>query len=479
MLKQFAIITIFSFLFNLTFAQTKYVAPAAIEHAHASISLESIEGSSRYAYLKIKIKNKTEGYLNFDNTKTSFIRPTGTKYSTFGSSLIPPNSQRSTNAKGEIGENVDEFDLRLEGLSYAAPSNNYLNASALAIEDGNSIQVGDFEVKVIKVNTSYKKKNTARVEVKYNGKGKVGVVDFKAFKVDGFETKTGKGKLGMTEGFVLKAYIDVKTKDEGLSFNLTNAFQELTLSPIRLNQVNIKKEGWVPKFSPVHAVNGSYKPFAERTNSANKIVIFNTNNEGFKVFCEGAERTNIYTTNATLGMNPGPQNIQIMMDGIPSPAIQTSITIDPKTTFAKYQITKNAEGIYSLNFVEGSAVMASAAPSNNQPAASTATTTAAAPTGSCELSFSDFSQLKNDINAEANSGGNPAGLAAELLSVKRCISTAQVVSLMEAFNLDNNRLQFAKNAYKHTSDKNKYFQVVQKLSYNKNKEALEMFMSAQ
>ncbi|MBL4650491.1 MAG: DUF4476 domain-containing protein, partial [Aureispira sp.] len=62
---------------------------------------------------------------------------------------------------------------------------------------------------------------------------------------------------------------------------------------------------------------------------------------------------------------------------------------------------------------------------------------------------------------------------------KKCISTAQIVDILTAFNLDNNRLEFAKKAYQYTSNKNKYFQVVQQLSYAKNKEALETYMSNQ
>ncbi len=97
----------------------------------------------------------------------------------------------------------------------------------------------------------------------------------------------------------------------------------------------------------------------------------------------------------------------------------------------------------------------------------------------CSLSYTDFTTLKKDISNEANGGGNPVGLASEFMLNKKCLNTAQVIDLMEAFNMDGHRLDFAKMAYKYASDKNKYSQVVENLSYNKNKEALEEFLGNQ
>ncbi|MCG8701416.1 MAG: DUF4476 domain-containing protein, partial [Bacteroidales bacterium] len=74
----------------------------------------------------------------------------------------------------------------------------------------------------------------------------------------------------------------------------------------------------------------------------------------------------------------------------------------------------------------------------------------------CELSFSDYSSLKTDIETEINSGGKPVEMANEFLLEKGCISVAQVLEFMAVFNLDGKRLEFAKMAYKYTSDKHKY-----------------------
>lgn len=96
----------------------------------------------------------------------------------------------------------------------------------------------------------------------------------------------------------------------------------------------------------------------------------------------------------------------------------------------------------------------------------------------CELSYSDFSTLKKDIEKEMNAGGKPVEMAHEYL-LKKCINTQQVVELMGVFNLDGSRLEFAKMAYQFTSDKAKYHTAVGKLSYVKNKEILENFLGQQ
>lgn len=102
-----------------------------------------------------------------------------------------------------------------------------------------------------------------------------------------------------------------------------------------------------------------------------------------------------------------------------------------------------------------------------------------APGRIAELSFADFSALKKDIEIEMNSGGNPVGMAHEFLLEKKCISTAQVIDILSVFNLDGSRLKFAKMAYPFTTDKVKYHNVIGKIEYTKNKQALEEFLEHQ
>lgn len=97
----------------------------------------------------------------------------------------------------------------------------------------------------------------------------------------------------------------------------------------------------------------------------------------------------------------------------------------------------------------------------------------------CALSYNEFSSLRDDLKSEIESGGKPVPMANEYLLVKGCVNTAQVVELMGQFHLDSPRLEFAKMAYKFTSDKHRYHLAVKKLSYNKNKEALEDFLGQQ
>ena len=93
-----------------------------------------------------------------------------------------------------------------------------------------------------------------------------------------------------------------------------------------------------------------------------------------------------------------------------------------------------------------------------------------------ELSYSDFTKLKNDIKVEMDNGGKPIDMAYEFLLEKKHMSTAQVIEILEVFNLDGSRLKFAKMAYAFTSDQPKYHMVVGKLAYTKNKQALEEFL---
>lgn len=93
-----------------------------------------------------------------------------------------------------------------------------------------------------------------------------------------------------------------------------------------------------------------------------------------------------------------------------------------------------------------------------------------------ELTFADFTALKKDIEVEMNNGGKPVEMAHEFLMEKGVISTAQIIDILSVFNLDGLRLKFAKMAYPFTSDKVKYHAVVGKLSYTKNKQALEEFL---
>ncbi len=96
-----------------------------------------------------------------------------------------------------------------------------------------------------------------------------------------------------------------------------------------------------------------------------------------------------------------------------------------------------------------------------------------------ELSYTDFSTLKKDIETEMNNGGKPIEMANEFLMEKKHISTVQVIDIMSVFSLDGSKLKFAKMAYPFTSDKQKFHLVVPKLAYVKNKQALEEFLEQQ
>lgn len=95
----------------------------------------------------------------------------------------------------------------------------------------------------------------------------------------------------------------------------------------------------------------------------------------------------------------------------------------------------------------------------------------------CELSYSKFVILKNIVKKQMDTGNKAVEIAQKFLMKNKCIATLQVIDLMGIFNLDGSKLEFAKMAYKYTSDKSKYHKAVGKLSYIKNKEILEDFLN--
>lgn len=97
----------------------------------------------------------------------------------------------------------------------------------------------------------------------------------------------------------------------------------------------------------------------------------------------------------------------------------------------------------------------------------------------CALSYNDFASLRADIKKILNEGGKPIETSHKFIAAKGCINTDQIVELMEVFNLDGQKLKFAKMAYKFTSDKHRFHLTVAKLSYLKNKQALEEFLEQQ
>ena len=66
---------------------------------------------------------------------------------------------------------------------------------------------------------------------------------------------------------------------------------------------------------------------------------------------------------------------------------------------------------------------------------------------------------------------------AKTIASKNCLSTDQVVTICKLLSFEENRLEFAKHAYRYTTDKNNYFKVGEVFSFSSNKEELNKFIA--
>ena len=66
---------------------------------------------------------------------------------------------------------------------------------------------------------------------------------------------------------------------------------------------------------------------------------------------------------------------------------------------------------------------------------------------------------------------------AKSIASNNCLSSDQVVKICNLFSFEDNKLAFAKHAYKHTTDRKNYFKVNDVFSFSSSKEELSKFVS--
>ncbi len=66
--------------------------------------------------------------------------------------------------------------------------------------------------------------------------------------------------------------------------------------------------------------------------------------------------------------------------------------------------------------------------------------------------------------------------SAKTIASKNCLSADQVVKICRLFNFEDNKLVFAKFAYRYTTDKKNYFKVLDVFTFSSNKDELNKFM---
>lgn len=101
-------------------------------------------------------------------------------------------------------------------------------------------------------------------------------------------------------------------------------------------------------------------------------------------------------------------------------------------------------------------------------------------TGNCKgwpMSSADFNSAKNTI--DESSFDDTKLSTAKSIASSNCLSTDQIVEICKLFNFEENKLAFAKFAYKYTTDPKSYFKVNNVFSFSASKEELNRFVQGQ
>ncbi len=91
-----------------------------------------------------------------------------------------------------------------------------------------------------------------------------------------------------------------------------------------------------------------------------------------------------------------------------------------------------------------------------------------------QMSQADFEAAKRTINESAFED-TKLKTAKSIVSAN-CVSTDQVIAICNLFTFEDNRLAFAKYAYKHTTDPKNYFKVGNVFTFSSNKDELSEFI---
>jgi len=90
------------------------------------------------------------------------------------------------------------------------------------------------------------------------------------------------------------------------------------------------------------------------------------------------------------------------------------------------------------------------------------------------MNSTDFAAAVKAINS--SSFDDTKLTTAKSISAKNCLSSDQVVKICGLFSFEENKLAFAKHAYKRTTDQKNYFKVNEVFSFDSSKEELSKFI---
>jgi hypothetical protein len=89
-------------------------------------------------------------------------------------------------------------------------------------------------------------------------------------------------------------------------------------------------------------------------------------------------------------------------------------------------------------------------------------------------SAADFNSIKSSI--EKQSFANTRFTVAQQMTKNSCLTTAQVIEIMNLFSFENQKIDFAKFAYDYTSDKKNFFNVSEAFTFSASIEELSRFL---
>lgn len=471
-------------VFSLSAQEVKYAIPTTIQKDQLYVSFEDIVGDEGAAKMKVYIENTTDDYLACDlsNTVLKFkdlSYKAGYRKPLF---VVPPKRKMSKVLEAR-GKNLNEetFVLQLHGVYHAPISDDYLDGKRLKVEQGNELSIGDFSITVLKSKTK-KETTTAILELKYNGaQNSVGLIHVPNLKAylgeEAIDIKAGKFNKSLLRDKRCKVNVTIGSSLANLELDFSKVLQQLASSEITFDPITIYKEGWRPKWKPLHAnEDGKYNDYTEKNPvKQNRVLVYNGEGEGFKLEIEGASVTPYYTTSARIGMDSDYSHYRIYIDGIDEPVISRKVKFDPDLEFAKYRIRRTQSGDYAIAYVPGSGV-------RKGEGGTAATSTSDASTNSTEktacLSMIELREIKMDLGKEEDEAVK-VELALEKIAMKKCIASIQIAELLEEFRFGARRLELAKNAYQYVTDKNKYYLVIDKMKYASDKEKLEIYIENQ
>jgi hypothetical protein len=106
------------------------------------------------------------------------------------------------------------------------------------------------------------------------------------------------------------------------------------------------------------------------------------------------------------------------------------------------------------------------------------TTTASAASGGCFYAMDDASFAKMKSTVEKVDFSDTRMSTAQTATRNNCLSTDQVKTMMDLFDMDDDKLAYAKFAYDYTLDKNNFYTLGEALTFDGNKNALNQFIES-